>query len=142
MFVTKYNPAAGMDSFWKAFDRDFFPIVKPFFNGGEENTRLPRTNINESEKEFVLTMEMPGVSKKNVDVSLDGETLMIEAERTDAVESEGLLRSEIRSEKYKRSFQLGSKIDRDGITARMENGVLKLTLPKKAEILGRKIDIS
>lgn len=142
MFITKYNPATGMDSFWNAFNREFFPIAQPFLNGDEENFRLPRTNINEREKEFVLTIEMPGVSKKDVEVSLDGETLTIEAERTDTVESEGLLRSEIRAEKYKRTLQVGSKIDRDGIAAKMENGVLKLTLPKKAEILGRKIDIS
>lgn len=142
MFITKYNPATAMDSFWNAFDREFFPVAKRFFSEDGEDFRLPRTNINEREKEFVLTVEMPGVTKKDVKVSLDGETLTIEAERTEAVETEGLLRSEIRSENYKRTFQVGSKIDCDAITAKMEDGVLKLTLPKKSEILGRKIDIS
>ena len=142
MFITKYNPATGVDSFLNAFDREFFPVVKRIFNDDEESSRQPKANINEREKEFILTLEMPGVSKDQVEVSVDGEMLLVEAERTEKVDNEGLLRSEIRSDKYRRIFQIGSKIDRDAISAKMENGVLKLTLPKKAEILGRKIDIS
>lgn len=142
MFLTKYSPARSLDPFWKAFDGEFFPVMRRVFNDdGDDSFRLPQTNINESEKQFVLTMEMPGVARKDVEVSLEDDTLTIEAERSDTVESEGLLRSEIRSGKYRRTFRIGRKIDRDAISARMENGVLTVTLPKSAGVTGRKIDI-
>jgi HSP20 family protein len=138
MFLTKYNPATALDTIWDAFDRDFFR----FFDGADEEFRLPSTNINEKEKEYVITMEMPGVSKKNVDVSLDGDSLVVTAKKVDKIESEGLIRKEIRAEKFRRSFQLGSNIDREKIKAKMENGVLKLTLPKTEGSVGRKIEIA
>ena len=142
MFLTKYKPVNQGDSLWNAFDHDFFPVMRRFFEDEEEGFRLPRTNIGEDDKEFTLTMELPGVSKKDVAISVDGDTLIIEADRTEESESKNLLRSEIRSEKFRRTFQVGSKIDRDTIKAKLENGMLRVTLPKKADIVGRKIDIS
>jgi HSP20 family protein len=140
MFITKCNP--GMRSIWDAFDRELFPVMRRLSDDQEENFRLPKTNINEGEKDFILTLEIPGVSKKDVEISVDGETLTITAKRSEEIETDGLLRSEIRSEKFKRTFQIGSQVDREKIAAKMENGILKLTMPKMAEVLGRKIDIS
>jgi HSP20 family protein len=68
---------------------------------------------------------------------------VVTAERSEKVESEeGLLRREIRSEKFRRSFTIGQAVDREGIKAKLENGILKVSLPKKAQASGRKIDVS
>jgi HSP20 family protein len=88
-------------------------------------------------------MELPGVQKKDLDVSIDGDQLVITAERSEKVESEdGLLRREIRSEKFRRSFTIGDSVERDAIKAKLENGILKVTLPKKALSTGRKVDVN
>ena len=142
MFLTKYNPVTALDSFWRSFDSDLFPMFRNLADAEEEAFRLPRTNINEKEKEYIVTMEVPGVTKKNLDVSIDGDVLVVTGERIEKIESEGLIRNEIRSEKFRRSFTLGNTIDREKITAKMENGVLTLTLPKQAESVGRKVEIS
>jgi HSP20 family protein len=141
MFLTKYRPSTSLESL---FDTDFFPIFGKCMDSNaekKESFRLPRTNINESETEFALTMEMPGVKKDDVDVSIEKDQIIITGGLTEKVETEGLRRGEIRSESFRRSFMLDSTIDRDTVKARLENGILKVTLPKKAESVGRKIDV-
>jgi len=137
MFLTKYRPNNTLDS--------FFGDVLPFFGaveeGQEEASRLPVTNVNETDAEYVLTMEMPGVEKKNVDVAIESDHIVITGEKTEKAEAKGLLRREIRSEKFRRSFLLDASIEREGITAKLNHGVLKVSLPKKTESVGRKINI-
>ena len=137
MFLTKYKPGLTFGSFFDSIDRDLFPEMKT----SRESFRMPMTNINETESGYVVTMEMPGVLKKDVDVAIDGDDLIVTAERSEKLESEGLLRREIREEKFRRSFSLGRTIDRDNIKAKLESGVLKITLAKKAESVGRKVDV-
>ena len=139
MFLTKYRPSRTFDS---VFD-DLFPVFKGWTRESTdgEALRLPVTNVNETDKDFLLTMEMPGVDKKDVRVEIENDQIIVTGEKTEKTETEGLLRREIRSEKFRRSFVLDSAIDRDNIKAKLENGVLKVTLPKKAESVGRKIDI-
>ena len=143
MFPTKYVPKTSLESLFDSLDRDFFPILRPWFQTDDnEGFRMPLVNINEAEKEFVVTMELPGVQKKDLDVSIDGDQLVVTAERSEKVESdEGLLRREIRSEKFRRSFMLSQTVDRENIKAKLENGVLRVTLPKRAESVGRKVDV-
>ena len=142
MFVTKYRPRSALDSFFDTFDRDFFPVLRPGTpTESGEAVRVPSTNINETDSGYEITMELPGVLKKDVDVAVDGEELVVTAERAEKTESEGLLRCEIRSEKFQRSFRLGGTVDRERINAKLENGVLKVTLEKKAESVGRKVDV-
>ena len=139
MFLTKYRPNRSIDS---VFD-DLFPAFNGCVreSGEKDGFRLPVTNVHETEKEFLLTMEMPGVDKKDVHVEVENDQIIITGEKAEKTETEGLLRREIRSEKFRRSFVLDSAIDRDTIKAKLDNGMLKVTLPKKAESVGRKIDI-
>jgi HSP20 family protein len=142
MFMTKYRPGMTFGSLLDSFDREFAPMLKSCSSTGDgEQCRMPLTNINETDDTYDVTMEMPGVLKKDVDVSIEGDELVVTAERGEKLESEGLLRREIREEKFRRSFSLGRSIDRENIKAKLENGVLKITLAKKAESVGRKVDV-
>lgn len=141
MFLTKYNPVSALDTLFDSFDREFFPSLSRFFETREDDFRVPIANIYERDDEYIITMEMPGVSKRNVDISLDGDNLVITGEKVEKLESKGLLRREIRAEKFRRSFLLHGNIDRDKIKAKMEDGVLRVALPKKAESVGRKVSI-
>lgn len=139
MFLTKYNPNRQFSSL---FDSEFFPTITKDFDGEKgESFRQPLTNVSESDKEFVLTMEMPGVAKDDVNVALENDTIIVTAAKSEETDDKGLLRREIRSAKFRRSFTLGRAIDREGIKARLENGILFVSLPKLAEAAGRKINI-
>lgn len=140
MYLTKYSPNRALDTF---FGHDFLPGLRSWFeNEGEQGAfRLPVTNIHETDEAYVLTMEMPGVEKNNVSVELDGDQLVVSGEKSEKVEAKGLLRREIRSEKFRRSFQIGDSVDREHIKAKLEHGVLKLTLPKRPERVGRRVEV-
>ena len=60
MFPTKYVPKTSLESLFDSLDRDFFPILRPWFQiDDNEGFRMPLVNITEAEKEFVVTMELP-----------------------------------------------------------------------------------
>jgi HSP20 family protein len=137
MFLTRFRPNT-LDSLLG----DFFPAYKGDGEGQtRERFRLPVTNVNETDKEFVLTMEMPGVEKKDIDVVTENDQITIMGEKTEKIQTEGLLRREIRSDKFRRSFLLDSNIDGENIKAKLEKGVLIVTIPKKKENVGRKIAV-
>jgi HSP20 family protein len=137
--MTKFKPGA----FDSIFDTNFLPMLRSCSTEeAHEGFRLPATNVNEIEKAYVLTIEMPGVEKTNVSVALENDYLVITGEKTGSIQTEGLLRSEIRSEKFRRSFRVDAKIDRDSIKAKLEHGVLTVTLPKVEKAVGRKIEIA
>lgn len=101
----------------------------------------PHVDIWETEQAVYLTADMPGVSEKDVDIDLQGNTL----------EFSGLTHMELpegfnathyeypATRRYVRQFTLGDSLDRDSITAEMKDGVLKLTLPKSKNNQPRKI---
>ncbi len=139
MFLTKYRPTNGLESF---FDESFFPFLRKSADSAEgEGFRLPRTNVNEDEKKFVLTMEMPGVKKSDINVAIEDDQIVITGEKQEKTENNGLLRREIRSEKFRRSFLIDASIDRGGIKAKLVDGILEVTLPRRAESVGRKISV-
>jgi HSP20 family protein len=138
MYLTKYSPNSIVDSILD----DLFPTFQRWSRteAGEE-FRLPMTNVHETDSEFVLTMEMPGVDKKNINVAIENDQIVITGEKTEKVEEKSLRRREIRSEKFRRSFLLDSSVDREKIKAKLDNGVLTVTLPKGAGSVGRKVTI-
>lgn len=145
MFLTRYRPMNEIDRWLRHLDSTR-PSWSGFFttdeNGGEaKESRLPRTNIDEKSDRFVLTLEMPGIGKKDVDVSFEGNRLVVTGETKKEVEEEGVIRREFRSTRFERSFHVGNDVDPEGIKASMEDGVLSITLPKKSEKVGRKVEI-
>jgi HSP20 family protein len=146
MTLIKYRPATQIDTLFDRMARDMWPAWgRAFEDSGDAELQLPRTNITETEKDYVFTLEMPGLSKKDVEVTVENDTLTVKGEKLEkkeTTEAKEHLRREIRSARFERSFYLGGSVDPDGIHASMENGVLTVTLSKKAEKIGRKIDVS
>lgn len=104
--------------------------------------RRPRYDVSESEDAFQVRLVMPGVSRKGVDVQIEGETLSITGIRTLAApEGWRPLRRELPEGDYKLNFRLNVPVNESKITARVEAGVLDLTLPKADEVKPRKIQI-
>ena len=103
----------------------------------------PNTDIFEEEGSLTLVMEMPGVQKSNVDITIEKNVLDVEG-RIDFSKYEDLepLYTEYNVGHYKRSFSLSSKIDQSKISAEMVDGLLTLVLPKAEEAKPRTIKIS
>jgi len=102
----------------------------------------PATDIYETDDALTVVMEIPGVDRQHVNVSLENSTLRIEA-RIDPANYEGMepLYTEYGVGNYARSFELSNKVDRDRISAEVADGVLTLTLPKVKETQPRSIPI-
>ena len=115
---------------------------------GEEKTTpgrffVPSTDAYETEDGLTLVMEMPGVAPDGLDVSLEDGVLRVEG-RLDFSKYQGLapVYTEYNVGHYARSFSLSDKVDQDNIGAKLEDGVLTLTLPKAPTARPRRIAVS
>ena|SRR5438105_3136656 len=103
---------------------------------------VPEVNIVETKDGYILEAEMPGVAKDGLEITLEGNEITIVGRRaTEALPGQTLFR-ESRELDYRRVFELDPAIDRAKISARMEQGVLTLTLPKSERVKPRKIAVS
>ena len=103
---------------------------------------MPTADIFETEDALTVVLEMPGVSKDHVDVSVENGVLTIEG-RIDFQKYEGLqpVYGEYNVGPYRRSFRISSQIDQNKITAEMRDGVITLTLPKAEAAKPRRIAV-
>jgi len=139
--MTRHSPFGAMDSF---FNDSFFQDRLPAFRLLPEN-RVDIGNIavdiHETESGYSVKADFPGLSRDEIDVSVDNNVLTISAEHKDeAEEKDGtrLIRQERRVGQYSRSFNLGKDIDESAIEAEFDNGVLTLQIPKGDVALARK----
>jgi HSP20 family protein len=104
---------------------------------------LPITDIFESDQALTVILEMPGVDKENVDVSVENDILTIEG-RIDYSKYEGRqpIYTEYNIGHYVRTFQISSKIEQGEISAELKDGVMTLVLPKAEKAKPRKIKVS
>ena len=104
----------------------------------EDVLHFPPANIVEKTDLYKIELAAPGMDKADFNVKLDGKILTISAEKkTEAsTENEKMIRKEFGYKSFKRSFTLDEKIDAAIITAKYENGILTLELPKKEEVKG------
>lgn len=101
----------------------------------------PNVNIFETTDGYVLQAEMPGVSKDGVEITLEENEITITGRRTpDTVNGEALFR-ERHGADYRRAFELDPAIDTDKIAAKVEQGILTVTLPKSERVKPRKISV-
>jgi HSP20 family protein len=143
---TRWNPFRQMNRFDPLGDfEDLFRgmALRPL-SRQDENAMEMRMDITEDDKAYRITVDMPGVKKENVDVSVDGNQVTISAEitREQSSDNEKQLYSERYSGKAYRSFSLPTEVDSGKSEARYDGGVLKLTLPKKATGGSRHLSIN
>ena len=148
MKITKYvAPVSPIDA---VFDRLGLglPTVDRFFGdtgtAGQSNwkaVRLPRTNVSEINDAYVVTLEMPGLAREQVKVDIEGDTLVVKGGVVEPSENETGANHEYRASRFERTFTIGNHIDRDNVKAKMQDGILTITLPKTPEKVGRKVEI-
>jgi HSP20 family protein len=104
---------------------------------------VPPTDIYETTDALTLVMEMPGVEKKDIAMTVENDVLRVEA-RIDFAKYDGLepVYTEYNVGHYARAFTIGSAIDQDKISAQLDGGVLTLTLQKAEKAKPKRIDIT
>ncbi len=136
--LTRYDP---LDDLFRGF------FVRPVEMGATPEAPSVKMDVKEQEKAFLVHAEMPGIKKEDIHVSIDGSVVSISAERKqekevkDEKEPGRVLRSERYFGKVSRSFQLGQDIDDAKAVAKFNDGVLELTLPKKAATQSKRLAI-
>ena len=102
----------------------------------------PRADVVEKEDAFVVQVELPGVTQEGLEITLEQNVLNIQGKVTPTSEDgyKQIYREYLDGD-YQRRFVLSDRIDQNGLEAGLENGVLKLKLPKKAEAAARKIPV-
>lgn len=119
----------------------FQQLVDSFFGRGnlpslsDSGFNMPATDISENETAYNISAELPGIRKEDIKVSLHDGVLSIEAESKSEHEEKGdkQIRTERRYGKFVRRFTLGANVNEQGVEAKFEDGVLKLTVPKLKE---------
>tara|TARA_B100000497_G_C7263214_1_gene185962 strand:+ start:107 stop:514 length:408 start_codon:yes stop_codon:yes gene_type:complete len=129
---------------WKPFNNEidgFDSIVDQLFSDLSIDPRFSSMNVNtisqynENDKEYFLTMDIPGMSKDDLEIAFEHNRLKVSAQR--------------KSDKYnsyeygkmERMFSIPSNVETDKISAKIENGVLNIILPKTKTSMGRKITV-
>jgi HSP20 family protein len=106
----------------------------------ERRAVIPRVDVYENEQEYLLVADLPGVARENLNINLDKDEVLLEAQRGD--EDEGVLvAGEFRACDYRRKFALPQGVDRAKIRAELNHGVLRLSLPKAEAHRPRRIEI-
>jgi HSP20 family protein len=102
----------------------------------------PPASVTDSAEGYTLEIEMPGVKKDGLDISFENNELTIIGRRSLPAVEGTLLHHESRAENFRRTFELDPSIDADKITAKIEQGLVTLTLPKAEHVKPRKINVS
>ena len=133
MNTLKFSPARRM--FGHPFFGTFPTHMEDMFNGKDYAGFVPSVNLAESEKEWHIELSAPGFNKEDFKLNLEKDLLTISAEHKTEVAQEGkeYTRREFSFGSFTRSFRIKeNSIDEDKILAVYENGILNVTLPKRA----------
>ncbi len=110
--------------------------------GGSEQFIAPAATVLENADGYTLEVEMPGVSKENLEMWVENNELTILGRRSMTSVEGTLVHRESRQENFRRAFELDPSIDAEKISAKIEQGVVTLTLPKAEQVKPRKITVA
>ena len=135
--MARLDPFRNIDDFLKEFS------MMPALRGIETEPRI-RVDVAETDQAYQIKADIPGVKKDDVKVSIDGNVISIRAEVKEEKEEKmagNVMRSERHYGEMYRSFTLPQDVDEDKAEAKYQDGVLSLTLPKKAGGTSKQITI-
>ncbi len=127
-----HKPARRMDRFFEDFDK-FWELMPFRFREIEEHEWIPEVDVYETDKNFVMKANLPGVKKEDIEIDLKENLLTIKAEKKfeETVKREDFVRVEKGYGTYMRTFTVSDNMDLDHIKAEYKDGILELNIPKK-----------
>lgn len=142
MAITPYRPATEL---FRPFFDDVLGSTRGWGGRMSDLLRVPEADVQETENELRVTVEIPGMKPEDIDLDLENNVLTISGEKNQTSEEEGEGNtwhlSERRYGKFTRSFVLPRDLEADRIDARYDNGVLRVTIPKSERARRRRIEI-
>ena len=133
-------PIIDRDDFLTPFDKMFDQIVQTQFPDitksvgvkPYQGSAYPKVNVYEYDDKVGIVAEIPGLDKKQLEVSVEEGVLTISGDKHSTFESDGakVLRRELKQSSFKRQFELGELLDGDNISANFKDGILSVSVPK------------
>lgn len=142
MTLVRWKPMSDLATFHTQLDRLFEDMwARP--RSGQIEAWYPAVDLSESENEYTLVAELPGMTKDDVKITLNDNTVTLRGEKKaeKKTKEENWHHIERTYGAFERSFTLGTSVDREKVKARFENGVITLTLPKAESSRTREINI-
>jgi HSP20 family protein len=125
----------------------FSDIMDEFFNDALNTRRdnfVPSIDVSETDDQFLISAQLPGMKKDDINISLENGRLSISGERSFEKEEKNKKyhRVETKFGSFERSFQLPDNVDEESISASYENGLLNISIDKSEEEVKKKIEIT
>ena len=151
MFNTSNVPFIDRDEFITPFDRLFDQImdthypevtdqigVKPY-----QGSAYPKVNVYEYDDKVGIVAEIPGLTKKQLNVEVEDNVLTISGDKHGVWEEDGakVIRRELKASSFKRSFQLGELLDGEAVDANFKDGILSIEIPKTEPVVPKRHSI-
>jgi len=136
--ITRWDPFEDIDDLFKGV------FLRPMRLEAPDTQVRVKMDVREDDKAYLVHAEIPGVKKEDIQISIDGNQVSVSAEvkrEKEDKQGEKVLRSERYYGKVYRSFTLAQDVEQEHATAKYDNGVLELTLPKKAASATRKLTV-
>lgn len=144
-YLTRYRPFDSVLAVPRQLDRWMNEAFGDMQLGTGENLRtwFPVTDVSETPEHLTLRLEVPGLSREDIKLSVERNTLTVRGEKRQesATENENFYRSERSYGAFERSFALPGHVDADAVKASLENGVLTIRFPRREEAKAREIEI-
>lgn len=145
---TRRNPFEEMERLFERMSRQFDEASRMWESDGpfgqwSSQAESMAVDLVDHDDEFVVTVDLPGFERDDVEIEVTDHTLRIQAEHEEEIEEEEAeyLRQERRHKSTERSIRLPDEVDKEAVSARMKNGVLTITVPKLEVKEARKIEI-
>jgi HSP20 family protein len=137
------QPGFGLFGLHREIDRLFNEFAQGAGTNGTPAKLLPNIEIAETDKAIEISAEMPGLERKDIDISIEDDTLTIRGEKKieEDQKDKNVQHSERSYGVFMRVLQLPPGVDPSSVEATMSNGVLKITIPKPAKPEPKKIEV-
>ena len=139
MNLVTFNPEQNLESFFET-DKFFgFPRANL-----DHPIALPKVNVVEKDEAFYLEAETPGMTDKNISVEFNAGVLILKGHWEQDSTSEKTVYNirEFTRQSFERSFRISNKVNSETVSARIDQGILKVTLPKKEQAKPKKIKVT
>lgn len=130
MYLTRYNTKPQQNFPWEHFT--------------DERSWVPAIDIQTDGGNYIITAELPGVDRSDIEISLEGDSMLLKGEKklNRTEENDGFLMTERFAGSFQRSFHLGDQVDRENISATFKDGLLVITLKKSEQSRKRLVEIN
>ncbi len=142
--LIRFSPGTEMRRLQRELDSVFNEFLTPARNGDGDAQWSPRVDVKETENDYTLRLDVPGVRKDDFNIDYHDGTLTVSGERhaEDRQEGESMVRVERVHGAFYRSFALPKAVQHDAISAQYEDGVLTIHVPKAEESKPRRISVN